>query len=122
VGKEHVTSLIADCSVKECQVVYSIIELVEVDDITAPRTAEIIQRYETVASRSKSAEIIGDRMVARYLESFVERGLLRTSLHHHSEGTWRDYEIDLNLSYVLSALNDAFPNDKIEMHNKLSQW
>lgn len=52
-----------------------------VNNISEPRTTEIIDCYKEVAKCSKSVEVVGDRTVGRYLQSFVDEGLLRTELH-----------------------------------------
>lgn len=116
---EHVDSLVADHSLKHRQVLYAVIELCIVNDIQAPRTAAIINRYKDIVQRSKSVEMVGDRTVARYLQAFVDDGLLRSSLNQHSDGSWREYEPVFDIQHILDALQSDFDRDKIVPHNEL---
>ncbi|WP_231189420.1 AAA family ATPase [Haladaptatus sp. DYF46] len=118
--KEHVDSIVANLALKQRQVLYSLVDLADVDNISKPRTAKIISCYNNVAKRSKSVEVVSNRTVSRYLQTFVDEGLLRTELHHHHEGSWRDYELVFDEEYILEALRDDIERGKIAVSDDLS--
>ncbi|QIB79085.1 AAA family ATPase [Haloferax volcanii] len=118
-AREHVDSIVSDFSLKERQVLCAYMELCEVADVSSPRTAQIVRRYQTLAGRSKSAEVVSDRTVARYLQSLVDEGLLRSTLHQDKEGTWREYEPAFDSIHYLDALRSDVDRDKIAPHEDL---
>lgn len=117
---ERVETFVTDSSLKQRQVIYALAEIIAIGGHEPVRTVEIATRYKEIAKRSKSAEIVSDRMVARYLRSFVEDGLLRSQLQNHSEGTWREYQFAFDLEHVLTTLKIDFQRDLIDQHSELN--
>ncbi len=120
---ERTKTLVTSVPLKERQVIYALAELVLVEESERARTKQITERYKRVAERSKSVEQVSDRMVDRYLRSFVDAGLLQSELHQHKDGTWRSYEFKFSVENVVSALKTDIHQQRIDLHDDLSdEW
>lgn len=117
---ERTKTLVTSVPLKQRQVIYALAEIVLIDECGQARTKRISERYQRVATRSKSAEQVSDRMVDRYLRSFVDAGLLQSELHQRADGTWRTYEFDFDVENVLAALQTDIQQQRIVPHDDLS--